>query len=376
MTLSLTSFERIKGYKGKKVLVTGHTGFTGSWLSFWLSLLDAEVIGYAIEAPSRPNLFNILTLKERINSLYGNVLDFNKLKKVIDKYEPEIIFHLAGMPIVRESYKFPRLTYETNVMGTVNLLECVRSNDSIRAVVIVTSEKCYKNTGSCEAFGEEAPKGGHDPYSSSKACVEILSESWLCSYFSSNHKRFQRVGLGTVRPSNIIGGGDWSIDRLIPDCIRGLSSGLSISIRNPTHMRPWQYVLNPLFGYLLLGSYLLEDAATYSGGYNLGASKNDLWTVESIVKKIIQIWGNGDYKIDGLSEKPHEEKSLFMNCEKAESLLDWHPLYDLTQGLSETVSWYRDYYNCNSNEEVVHYSTSLIQFTMNLIKQSSSKCDQ
>jgi CDP-glucose 4,6-dehydratase len=362
-----TNLDRIKGYKNRRVLITGHTGFTGSWLSFWLTLLGAEVTGYAIEAPTKPNLYEVLNLKEKVNSIYGNVLDINNFRQVIDQYHPEIIFHLAGMPIVRESYKFPRLTYETNIMGTVNLLDCVRSNDSVKAVVIVTSEKCYKNTGACEAFCEDAPMGGKDPYSSSKACVEILSESWLCSYFSSNQTRTQRVGLGTVRPSNIIGGGDWSVDRLVPDCIRALSSGLPIIVRNPSHRRPWQFVFNPLFGYLLLGSHLIEDPVVYSGGYNLGPSHEDLWSVDSVAKKIIQLWGHGDYKIDDSIEKPYEETSLLMNCEKAESLLGWHPLYDVSLGLSESVSWYRKYYNEKSNMDMINHSTSLVESAMKLI---------
>jgi CDP-glucose 4,6-dehydratase len=302
-------------------LILGHTGFTGSWLSLWLSFLGAEVTGYAIEPPTVPALYDILNIREKINAIYGNVLDFDMLNKVIKDYDPEIIFHLAGKPIVRESYKNPRLTYETNVMGTINLLESVRLNPSNRAVVIVTSEKCYRIDGSCEAFSEDAPKGGVDPYSSSKACVEIISESWLRSFFSSNHGSAPRVGVATARPSNIIGGGDWSIDRLIPDCIRALSRGLAVSIRNPAHLRPWQYFFNPLFGYLLLGSYLFEDPTSYSGGFNLGSPENDLKTVEFVVKRIIQLWGGGDYKIDSLGEKPFEEKALFMTCKKAEPKL-------------------------------------------------------
>lgn len=371
MTSKPANIDKIESYKNRRVLITGHTGFTGAWLSFWLTLLGAQVTGYAIEAPTQPNLFEILNLQRNINSIYGNVLDINNLKKAIDTYQPEIIFHLAAMPIVRESYKFPRLTYETNLMGTVNLLECVRASDAVKAVVIVTSEKCYKITGGCEAYSEDALFGGKDPYSSSKACVEILADSWLRSYFSANNTRIQKVGIGTVRPSNIIGGGDWSIDRLIPDCIRSLSSGSSINIRNPTYMRPWQFVLNPLFGYLLIGAYLVEDPVTYSGGYNLGAPQKDLWSVDTVVKTIISLWGSGDYKIDDSSENPYEERCLFMNCEKSESLLGWHPLYDLSSGLSESVSWYRKFYSGGSNKDIMHKSTVLIESAMELIGSSS-----
>ena len=371
MTSTTANLEKIESYKGRRVLITGHTGFTGAWLSLWLSLLGAQVTGYAIEPPTKPNLFEILNLRRSINSIYGNVLDMNNLKKVIDTCQPEIIFHLAAMPIVRESYKFPRLTYETNIMGTVNLLECVRPNDAVKAVVIVTSEKCYKISDGCEAYSEDALFGGKDPYSSSKACVEILAESWLRSYFSSTNAHVQKVGISTIRPSNIIGGGDWSIDRLIPDCIRSLSSGSSIIIRNPTYMRPWQFVLNPLFGYLLLGINLVEDPVVYSGGYNLGAPQKDLWSVDSVVKKIISLWGSGDYKIDALSVNPYEERCLFMNCEKSESILGWHPLYDLSSGLSESVSWYRKFYNGDSKKDIMQKSTVLLESAMELIGSSS-----
>ena len=373
MNANLTSIERIEALKDRRVFITGNTGFTGSWLSLWLYLLGAKVVGYALDAPTKPNLFETLNLRRKILSIHGSVLDFNSLNHAIKKHEPEIIFHLAAMPIVRESYKYPRLTYETNVMGAVNLLECVRSSNSVRSVVIVTSEKCYKIDTCRESFSEDAPIGEHDPYSSSKACVEILTNSWAFSFFSTTGKNTQRIGTGTARPSNIIGGGDWSVDRLIPDCIKACNAGSPIFVRNPMHHRPWQYVFNPLYGYLLLASFLLDDPVAFSSGFNFGAPRKDLWSVESVVKKIIQTWGNGEYQVDKNNNHPYEEKSLFMECNKAKSMLNWEPLFDLTEGIAETVSWYRNFYNCSSNKKIEKYSQLCIEAAMVRILSHSER---
>jgi len=367
LNFTIGNLNRLESYRGKTVLVTGHNGFTGSWLCLWLSILGAKVVGYALEPPTQPDLYSNLKLKDRMNDVCGDIKDLNQLKRVVENYQPEVIFHLAAVPIVRESYKNPCLTYETNVMGTLNLLEAVRTSSCVRAVVVVTSEKCYQNKGEYKSYCENDPLGGFDPYSSSKACVEIMTSSWQYSYFQPNNGRDPSAGIATVRPSNIIGGGDWAIDRLIPDCVRALNSDRPILLRNPTHRRPWQFVLNPLYAYLLLGTYLIEDPVRYSEPWNIGAIDEELWSVETIVQTIIRVWGKGRFEIDHNENQLYEDAYLKMDCRKAQVIIGWQPPYDLLKGLAETVAWYQYYFAQNSKKAILKFSINQISSFMELI---------
>jgi CDP-glucose 4,6-dehydratase len=329
-----------QNYRGKKVLITGHTGFKGSWLSLWLSELGAEVIGYSLEPPTNPSLFEILNLKERINHIIGDIRDEENLKKVFKKYKPEIVFHLAAQPLVRFSYIAPRYTYEVNIMGTVNLLESVREISEVKAVIIVTSDKCYENKEWVYGYREIDPMGGYDPYSSSKGCVELIVSAYKRSFMDN-----LGIALSSVRAGNVIGGGDWQEDRLIPDCIRALSKGEVVKIRKPKAIRPWQYVLEPLAGYLLLGVKMLENREKFSGAWNFGPSDTDILTVEEVTKKVIEYWGEGRYEILEKEDDFHEATLLKLDCSKAHFLLNWYPVYDINEALKRTVKWYKRYYD-------------------------------
>ena len=280
-------------YSGKRVLVTGHTGFKGSWLTLWLTIMGAKVLGYALEPNTDPSLFNVLNLQKDIDHVIGDIRDFEKLREVITEFKPEIVFHLAAQPLVRLSYREPRLTYETNVMGTVNLLEAIRQTKSVRAVVNVTSDKCYENKEWVWGYREIDPMGGYDPYSSSKGCSELITAAYRNSYFKNTE-----AAVASARAGNVIGGGDWAEDRLIPDIVRSLSQGKQIIIRNPKATRPWQHVLEPLSGYLLLGKLLYEKGQEFAEAWNFGPSDSSVMTVEEIVKKSIEIWGSGSYIVD------------------------------------------------------------------------------
>ncbi|MDI6733181.1 MAG: CDP-glucose 4,6-dehydratase, partial [Planctomycetota bacterium] len=259
--------ERLNIYRNKKVMVTGHTGFKGSWISLWLSELGAKVIGYALKPETKPNLFDIINLKNIISHHIGDIRNFAKLKRIIKASKPDMIFHLAAQPLVRRSYLEPQYTYEVNVLGTINMLEAVRQTNSIRAVINVTSDKCYENKEQKQGYKETDRLGGYDPYSSSKGCAELVTAAYIKSFFNPERYKSHRVTVASVRAGNIIGGGDWSKDRLVPDCIRALAKNKTIIIRNPNAIRPWQYVLEPLYGYLLLGSHLLKRETKYIGAW-------------------------------------------------------------------------------------------------------------
>lgn len=331
-------------YRSRRVLVTGHTGFKGSWLSLWLSQLGAEVIGFALEPPSIPNLFEVINLQREVTHIYGDVRDYDHLLAAFDSYKPEMVFHLAAQPLVRRSYQEPRLTYETNVMGAVNVLEAVRQTPGVRVVAIITSDKCYENREWTRGYREEDPMGGLDPYSSSKGCCELVTSAYLRSFFSpEHHSDASRVALASVRAGNVIGGGDWGMDRLVPDCIRALSRQKEIVLRYPQAVRPWQHVLDPLGGYLLLGAKLWEDRNAYAGSWNFGPHENDTWTVVEVVQEIIRLWGEGSYRVDG-NPKLHETRHLKLDCRKSRTHLGWRPQYAIQDALSLTVQWYRAFY--------------------------------
>lgn len=330
-------------WKDKKVLITGHTGFKGSWLSLWLSKLGANVIGYSLEPPTKPNLFEICKLEERITSIVGDIRDYNTLKNVFGKYKPQIVFHMAAQSLVRYSYKKPIETYETNVMGTVNLFEACRHTSSVRAIVNTTSDKCYENKGQILGYKESDPMGGYDPYSSSKGCAELITSAYIRSFFnpkSSEPKKY----LASVRAGNVIGGGDWGEDRLIPDCIKALSKDKPIIIRYPDAVRPWQHILDALYGYLLLGYHLYREEAEFTGGWNFGPDGKNTKPVKWVAEQVVNIWGDGANWIVDENINPYEAHYLKLDCSKAKLKLGWHPHWSLKLSIQKTIEWYKDYF--------------------------------
>jgi CDP-glucose 4,6-dehydratase len=339
LTMINTSF-----WKGKKVFITGHTGFKGSWLSMWLNMLGAKVSGYALTPPTNPSLFELCSISELIDSNIGDIRDIVLLHNIINRIQPEIIFHLAAQPLVRDSYKIPVETYAINVMGTVNLLEAVRQCPSVRAVVNVTTDKCYENKEWDWGYRENEPLGGYDPYSNSKACSELVTSAYRNSYFNPQNYQEHGVGIATARAGNVIGGGDWAADRLIPDIIKAVMNDETVKIRSPYAIRPWQHVLEPLSGYLLLAQKLSENGPEYSGGWNFGPNDSDAKKVQWIVQKICSIWGaSASYEIDK-GNHPHEATFLKLDCSKAKNRLAWLPRWDLEQAINKIIEWNRAYY--------------------------------
>ncbi|MDU3336063.1 CDP-glucose 4,6-dehydratase [Paraclostridium bifermentans] len=342
-------------YKDKVVLVTGHTGFKGSWLTIWLELLGAKVIGYSLEPNTNPSLFKVCELENDIVSILGDIRDEKNLHIVIEKYKPEIVFHMAAQPLVRDSYENPKETYEINVMGCISLFEAIRKTKSVKTIVNITTDKCYENKEWVYGYRENDPMGGYDPYSSSKACVELLTNSYRKSFFED-----KGVEISTVRAGNVIGGGDWAKDRLIPDIAKSIISNNDICIRNPNAIRPWQHVLEPLSGYLWLGALMIEGNNNYSDGWNFGPENVDILSVKEILDLTIGIWGRGSYALD-LSKNVHEANLLKLDISKAKSKLGWRPLYNSNQAIAETVEWYKTYYQ-DSN-------INMKKFTINQIKK-------
>lgn len=356
-------------YKGKKVLVTGHTGFKGSWLCIWLKELGADVIGYSLDPPSSPNAFEACKLKDRVVHVHGDIRDFNRLKLAFEQYKPEIVFHLAAQSLVRFSYEEPRLTYETNVLGTVNLFEAIRNADSVRVVVNVTSDKCYENREWVWGYREDDPLGGRDPYSSSKGCAEIATSAWVRSYFPPQRYHEHGIAVASVRAGNVIGGGDWGTDRLLPDCINALVAGKPIVIRNPNAIRPWQYVLELLSGYLLLGKRLWEAGPDFVGAWNFGPSDDQFWTVEAVTRKVIETWGTGKYEIRKDGSTPHEAQVLKLECSKVRKYLGWRPRHSLGWGIGQTVEWYRNFYEGGNSDSMWNVTTRQIRNYAKVAKQ-------
>jgi CDP-glucose 4,6-dehydratase len=324
-------------WRGKRVFLTGHTGFKGSWLALWLSRLGAEVSGYALPAPTAPSLFDLLNLTSRIDDLRGDVRDLGALSSAIKLQRPEIVIHLAAQALVREGYADPVSTYSTNVMGTVNLLEAVRRSESVRVVLNVTSDKCYENREWFWGYRENEPLGGCDPYSGSKACSEMVTNVYRTSYFQHG------PAVASARAGNVIGGGDWAADRLIPDIMRAAAAGQSVRLRNPQAIRPWQHVLEPLSGYLSLAESLYQDGAAYSEAWNFGPAVEDSGSVEWIVQELAKHWNKVKWKRDDDAAHPHEAHSLMLDCSKARTRLGWLPLLSLADALEWTVHWYRAY---------------------------------
>lgn len=340
-TMGVNFSEMFDGiYQGKNVLVTGHTGFKGSWLSLWLNLLGAKVIGYALDPVTKQDNFILSQLQDKMIDLRGDILDTEKLKQVFTIYKPEIVFHLAAQPIVRHSYEMPVLTLATNVMGTVHVLENIRTSTTVKIGVIITSDKCYENKEQLWGYREKDRLGGYDPYSASKGCAEIVTDSYRRSYFSTaGSGKF----LASVRAGNVIGGGDWSDCRLLPDCIRALQWQKPIEVRNPNSIRPWQHVLEPLYGYLLLAAKMFKDGAKYSGAWNFGPDFNSVAPVKTVVDRVVALWGSGSWVDCSDQEALHEAVLLRLDCTKAKTLLGWKPRLDLNTALAYTLAWYKNY---------------------------------
>lgn len=309
----------------------------------WLHSVGADITGYALNPPTNPNLFDISEIKQFITSIIGDVRDLKSLSEVIQSSRPEIIIHMAAQPLVRESYKNPVETYSINLMGTVNLLEAARTCKDVRAIINVTTDKCYENKEWWWGYRENEPLGGYDPYSNSKACSELVTSAYRNSFFNPNNYQTHGVGLASARSGNVIGGGDWATDRLIPDCVRALLTEKKIIVRNPGSIRPWQHVLEPLSGYLLLAQKLVEDGPSYSEAWNFGPNDADEKPVEWIVRKICEKWGHGaSYEIDR-GVHPHEAHYLKLDCSKAKAHLGWYPKWDLEQAIDMVIEWTQAY---------------------------------
>lgn len=330
-------------YKGKRVLITGHTGFKGGWLALWLSELGAEVCGYALPPHAQPSLFEAVSLPTSIQNVFGNILDRQKLNETFQQFRPEIVFHLAAQPLVRLSYTEPVLTYETNVMGTLNVLEAARHTSGVKAFVNITTDKCYENKEVPRGYKEEDPMGGYDLYSSSKGCVEILSSSYRRSFLQEGG-----YALATARAGNVIGGGDWAPDRLIPDCVRSIETGTEIELRNPAAIRPWQHVLEPLSGYLLLGHLLYTQGQKYAQGFNLGPNPNSVLTVGEVARQVVKDYGKGSLNVHKRDDL-HEANLLMLDITKAKKVLGWTPTYSAQEAIAKTVVWYKRFYEGGQN---------------------------
>jgi CDP-glucose 4,6-dehydratase len=331
-------------WKGKKVFLTGHTGFKGSWLSLWLVSMGVKMTGYGHEPPTTPSLFKLTKIERNINSVINDVRNKEQLQRAMKQADPDIVIHMAAQPLVRDSYTFPVETYETNVMGTVYLLEAIRQCSNVRAVINVTTDKCYENKEWVWGYRENEPLGGYDPYSGSKACSELVTSTYRQSFFHPKDYEQHGVAVGSVRAGNVIGGGDWAKDRLIPDCIKALFAGQKIILRNPQAIRPWQHVLEPLHGYLLLAEKLYVDGIKYAEAWNFGPKDDDAQPVEWIVNRICRQWGEGAaYQIDINSKHPHEATYLKLDCSKAKSQLNWCPRWTLEHALGKIIEWYKGY---------------------------------
>jgi CDP-glucose 4,6-dehydratase len=327
-------------YRDRRVFVTGHTGFKGAWLAEWLGTLGADITGYALDPPTEPSLFAALGLSARIKHIVADIRDRDRLLAEIGAAQPSVIFHLAAQPLVRRAYAEPHETFETNVMGTVNVLEAARACPSVRAVVVVTSDKSYQNLETGRAFRETDPMGGCDPYSASKGCAELVTTAYRESFFADG------AAIASARAGNVIGGGDWAADRIVPDCVRALAAGEPVVVRNPDALRPWQHVLEPLSGYLWLAASMLRDARRYEGAWNFGPTEaGGARTVRWLVDRFVDEWGSGSWTTPADARRqPHEAHYLSLDSTKAREQLGWAPVWDPQTAVHETVSWYRDYY--------------------------------
>lgn len=325
-------------WNNKRVLLTGHTGFKGSWLALWLHSLNANVIGYSLPPQSNPNLFTLTNIQDHITHIIGDIRDFTLLQATITEHQPEIIFHLAAQPLVLYSYQEPIETYSTNIMGTVHLLEAARQANCIKVIINVTSDKCYENKETQTGYKENDRLGGHDPYSNSKACCELITHSYHKSYFQNLD-----IGLASVRAGNVIGGGDWSKNRLIPDIMRAFMNNIPVNIRNPEAIRPWQHVLEPLSGYILLAEKLYNNRQQFSGPWNFGPNEEDMQPVSWVINHLSHLFDNNIVWTKDSSPQPHETNCLKLDYTKSKTILNWKPRWNLEMSLKETAHWYKAY---------------------------------
>ncbi|MDD4601157.1 MAG: CDP-glucose 4,6-dehydratase [Negativicutes bacterium] len=329
-------------WRNKTVFLTGHTGFKGTWLALWLQKLGAKVIGYSLKAPTKPNMFDTVNLSEKMISVYGDVREHDNLYSVIKQYQPDIVFHLAAQSLVRKSYHNPIETFSTNIMGTVNILDAAKNVPSIKAVINITSDKCYENKEWVWGYRESDPMGGDDPYSCSKGCSELITASFRKSFFS----QLNQAAVATARAGNVIGGGDWAEDRLVPDCIRALHSSKPIIIRNPHAFRPWQHVLEPLSGYINLAKALYDAGPDFIGAWNFGPQSDVSKSVGYIVQKLISNWGS-DTELLTEPSNLKEANYLKLDCSKAETKLGWKTRWGLDIAICKTIEWYKAFYSCD-----------------------------
>ena len=326
-------------WQGKRVLLTGHTGFKGSWLSLWLQSIGAKVTGYALAPPTNPSLFEMAEVAQGMTNVIGDIRDLAKLQAVFAEHQPEIVIHMAAQPLVRYSYQNPVETYSTNVMGTVHLLEAVRNTSGVKAVVNITTDKCYENREWVWGYRENEPMGGFDPYSNSKGCAELVSAAYRSSFFNADSYAQHGVATATVRAGNVIGGGDWAQDRLIPDILAAFEQGRKVDIRNPNAIRPWQHVMEPLRGYLTLAEQLFEHGPSFGEGWNFGPNDEDAKPVGWIVEQMAALWGtDAKWQVD-TGDHPHEAHYLKLDISKARTRLDWHPALRLKDALALIVDW-------------------------------------
>lgn len=331
-------------WKGKKVFLTGHTGFKGAWLSIWLDQMGADVTGFSLPPPTDPSLFALSGIGKHVHSILGDIRDLKHLSTAITQAEPEIIIHLAAQSLVVYSHSNPVDTYSTNVMGTVNLLDSLRSNESVKAAIIVTSDKCYKNQEWPWGYRENDPLGGFDPYSNSKVCAELITDSYRRAFFSSGKTGKHQLSLASVRAGNVIAGGDWASNRLVPDVMNGLMERKTISIRNPESVRPWQHVLEPLDGYLTLAEKLYSEGTRYAEGWNFGPSEGDTKTVTELTSYLCSLWGNDATWEETPLMEPRETNFLRLDCSKSRLNLGWKPKLTLEETLNWIIEWYKCYH--------------------------------
>lgn len=353
-------------YRGRRILVTGHTGFKGSWLVQWLLQMGAEVAGFSVDIPTNPSNFHLLHLDQRIHHYVGDIRDLDRLSSVIDEFKPEVVFHLAAQSLVRRSYSDPLYTFDTNVMGMVRLLECVRKRDWIEAVILITSDKAYRNIEWCWGYREIDALGGYDPYSASKSCADIIAQSYVYSFL-----RDSRTRIAITRAGNVIGGGDWAADRIVPDCIRAWSKGDAVEIRSPRATRPWQHVLEPLGGYLWLGACLLRGKSEIHGEvFNFGPDANVNQTVSELLEAMSERWAGARWEVpQGFEEHGEEAMLLKLSCDKALFYLQWQATLDFPETVEFTIDWYRNWHQQPDN--VVGFTAAQIA---RYCDEAASKC--
>ncbi|MCD7899163.1 MAG: CDP-glucose 4,6-dehydratase [Bacteroides sp.] len=349
-------------YKGKRVLITGHTGFKGSWLSIWLHELGAEVIGVSLDPTTERDNYNLSQIGNRIIDLRGDIRDAHCLTEIFHKYHPDIVFHLAAQPLVRLSYDIPVETYQTNVMGTINVLEAIRTTDSVKVGVMITTDKCYENKEQIWGYRENEPMGGYDPYSSSKGAAEIAISSWRRSYFNPQNYNTHGKSIASARAGNVIGGGDWALDRIIPDCIRALEKSEPIDIRNPKSIRPWQHVLEPLSGYMSLAQKMWSEPTKYCEGWNFGPHVESISNVWEVATQVVKNYGSGELQDLSEPRKLHEATILTLDISKSIFKLGWKPRLTFSETISLTTDWYKRYNKEDVYNLCIEHISKFIQY--------------